>query len=472
MTMMQPVMSDIPPAGGWDPVLMNRRAAFDVFDVAHDGTINSFELTMALMGCDDVRAAVQGINSRQLRDAEIQSAVDRVDIEPGTLITFSDFLKVCEILIHNLAAKQADEEARYEQNILMLEDEVNRARAGSPQSPREETALISCPILHPELGVVQKAFYAFDIDRSGSVSGHEIPRMLQLVGIGPKTKNHDAWATFEKKWHKALRSIYPPKEPNELLNVFDFHDMCMILNPKLVRELPERPPPPPPPVESLSLDELNRMEREEQARRAEEERIRKEEEERIAKSTLHVKAPGGQVFCLLETNTSDSVAMIMKRIEDIEGVPVSQQRLVAQGFEMSPKQTLSDYGVKIGHPQRHKAHTITLLLRAPPAGDIIPARKLVGDLYIKTSVGDIITISAKADDSVGEVMRKVSEITGIPAIRQRIIGNGRYATRHLSHYTCFFILYNTNYQYRELPNFERLREGGVYPGDTVSLLIR
>ena len=37
------------PPQGWDPVIMNRRAAFDVFDVAADGTMNAFELSMALM---------------------------------------------------------------------------------------------------------------------------------------------------------------------------------------------------------------------------------------------------------------------------------------------------------------------------------------------------------------------------------------------------------------------------------------
>eukprot|EP01061_Rhynchopus_euleeides_P009216 TRINITY_DN18349_c0_g1_i1.p1 TRINITY_DN18349_c0_g1~~TRINITY_DN18349_c0_g1_i1.p1 ORF type:complete len:459 (+),score=125.05 TRINITY_DN18349_c0_g1_i1:161-1537(+) len=435
------------PPQGWDPVIMNRRAAFDVFDVAADGTINSFELSMALMGCDDVREAVYVTGIRQLRDAEVQDAMDKVHLEPGGLVTFQEFNQVCEILVHSLAPRKLLEEQRASARAYLENDEVAAARAGSPQSPRGDAAIITSTEHHTELGVVQKAFYSFDIDRSGTVSGHEVPRMLRLVGIGPKNNDKAAWAAFEHQWHLALQSIYPPKDPTELLNVFDFHDMCMVLNPNLIRELPERPPPPPPPVESLSLDELARLEREERQRRAEEERIRKEEEERIAQATLHVKAPSGRIFCLLETSRDDSVAEIMRRIEDIEGVPVAQQRLVAQGWEMSPKQNLRDYGVKIGHPQRHKATTVTLLVRESPQQD--EKRNPVGPLHVRSCFGDTYTINAKADDAVSEVMRRIEEVSGIPHMQQRLVGNGR-----------------------EMCVYERLREAGVFPGDTVFLLTR
>eukprot|EP01059_Diplonema_ambulator_P025911 TRINITY_DN4302_c0_g1_i1.p1 TRINITY_DN4302_c0_g1~~TRINITY_DN4302_c0_g1_i1.p1 ORF type:complete len:455 (+),score=154.01 TRINITY_DN4302_c0_g1_i1:316-1680(+) len=441
---MSGAMGGMPPQG-WDPVLMNRRAAFDVFDVAHDGTINAFELPMALMGCDDVRAAVQIESIRQLREAEIQDACDRIGVRNGGLVTFNEFNQLCEILVHTLRPKQMLKDAIADRCNAELEEMVAYAAAGSPPSPRGETAMITSREFHTELGVIQKAFYAFDIDRSGSVSGHEVPRMLALVGIGPKGKDN---AAFERKWHDALRAIYPPKDPTDLLNVFDFHDMCMILNPNLVRELPERPPPPPPPVESLSLDELARLEREERAKRAEEEKRRREEEERVARSTLHVKAPSGRIFCLLETTADDSVASIMKRIEELEGIPVGQQRLVAQGWEMSPKQYLRDYGVRVGHPQRHKAHTVTLLVRQPPDEKVYP-RNVIGPLYIQTAFNETYTIQAKEEDAVGEIMRRVEEVAGIPVGQQRLVGNGR-----------------------ELVTFERLRDGGISPGDTIFLLLR
>ena len=373
-----------------------------------------------------MREAVQCNGLRQLRDSEVQAAVDCVRIEQGGLVTFQDFNQVCEILVHSLERKRLAEEQRASARAYLAQDEVNAARAGSPQSPRGDKALITSSEHHTELGVVQKAFYSFDVDHSGTVSGHEAPRMLRLVGIGPKqTNDKTAWDKFDAKWQLALRSIYPPKEPTDLLNVFDFHDMCMVLKPSLVRELPERPPPPPPPVESLSLDELARLEREERQRAAEEERVRKEEEERIAQSTLHVKAPSGRVFCLLETKVSDSVLDIMQRIEEIEGVPLAQQRLVAQGFEMDKKKYLSDYGVKVGHPVRHKATTITLLQRTAPLSEAPVDRNPIGQLFVRTSFGDVFTVMARPDDSVETVMGRIEEATGVPLDQQRLVGGGR-----------------------------------------------
>ncbi|KAJ9460693.1 Polyubiquitin [Diplonema papillatum] len=433
---------------GLDPVLLNRRAAFDVFDVAHDGTVNSIELPMALMGCDDVRNAVHVDGVRNIREAEIQDAMDRCQVEPGGLVTFHEFSQICDILVQHLAPKRQRRQLIEDRLELAAEGEVNTCRAGSPESPQADTAIITSKDHFPELGSIQKAFYAFDIDRSGSVSGHEIPRMLRMVGIGPKNNNHDQWAAFAAKWHKALRSIYPPKEPTELINVFDFHDMCIVLKPSLVRELPERPPPPPPPVESLSLDELRRLEMDEKKRRVEEERARREEEERIAHSTLHVKGPSGRIFCLLETSADDTVMDVMQRVEDIEGVPVGQQRLVLNGYEMSPKQCLRDYGVRIGHPQRHKAHTVTLLVRPIPQ-QLDSARNAVGNLYVRTPFNDVYTIHAKRDDGIGEIMRRVEEVSGVPVDQQRLVGNGR-----------------------ELSVLERLRDSHTAPGDTILLLIR
>ena len=396
--------------------------------------------------------------------------MDKVNIQAGAVVTFNEFNQICEILVHSLQAKKMLEEQRQATRELMEADEQAMARAGSPQSPRGDAAIITSSEHHTELGIVQKAFYSFDIDRSGTVSGHEVPRMLRLVRIGPKNNNQEAWQAFEKKWHRALQSIYPPKEPTDLLNVFDFHDMCMVLNPNLIRELPERPPPPPPPVESLSLDELARLEREERMRRDEEERIRKEEEERIAQATLHVKGPTGRIFCLLETSNTDSVAEIMRRIEDIEGVPVAQQRLVAQGWELSPKKHLSDYGVKIGHPQRHKATTVTLLVRSAP--EELQTRNPVGPLYVTSCFGDVFQVNVKAEDSVGEVMRRLEEVSNVPQHQQRLVGNGRYvacvsefenvAFSSVFHYT----------SHREMVVYERLRDCGIAPGDTIFLLIR
>eukprot|EP01062_Namystynia_karyoxenos_P057318 TRINITY_DN4829_c0_g1_i1.p1 TRINITY_DN4829_c0_g1~~TRINITY_DN4829_c0_g1_i1.p1 ORF type:complete len:498 (+),score=204.23 TRINITY_DN4829_c0_g1_i1:92-1495(+) len=438
-----------------NPVLMNRRAAFDVFDVEHNGTINAFELLNALMSCDDVRGAVNSQNKRTLHDAEVQAAIDRVGILPGGVITFQEFAAVCDILVHSLESKRIAEEQRAAQRQRDEEEEVLMAQYGAPPSPRGPKALLWDPDEHPELGPIQRSFYSFDVDHSGTVYGLEVPRMLRLAGIGPKSSDPEVWRKYDRKWKDALASIYPPKEPTDLLNVHDFHDLCMVLEPEVVRELEPRPPPPPPPPpdpDKLTPEELARLEREraeeERRRLEEEERARRAEEVRQRKATLFVLLPNGGACALPETQPGDRVSDLQRRIEEAEGIPASQQRLVCQGWEMSPVETLDTYKVRTGDPRLDKGHVVTLLLRQPTVSEE-NRRGQLGPLTVRSQTGEVWQVTAKEDDAVSEVMNRVAELSGAPATQLRLVGNGR-----------------------ELVPYERLRDAGLAPGDTLVLLFR
>eukprot|EP01065_Artemidia_motanka_P026194 TRINITY_DN3110_c1_g1_i1.p1 TRINITY_DN3110_c1_g1~~TRINITY_DN3110_c1_g1_i1.p1 ORF type:complete len:460 (+),score=188.81 TRINITY_DN3110_c1_g1_i1:67-1446(+) len=440
---------------GGNALLLNRRAAFDVFDVEHNGTVNAFELSRALMACDDVRHAVNAPNKRTLRDAEVQAAMDRIGIEPGGVVTFQEFNTVCEILVHSLDAKRVAEEQRVAMREREVDDEVYMAQAGMPPSPRGPRALLWSEEEHPDLGPIQRAFYAFDVDNSGTVSGHEVPRMLRLAGVGPKSSDASVWQKYERKWHDALASIYPPKEPSDLLNVFDFHDLCLELDPGLTRELAERPPAPPARAaspEGMSAEELARLEaerlEEERRQREEEERRRREEELRARRCTLHVRLPSGAILMVPELTPVDRVGEVARRIEESEGIPAQLQRLVCQGWEMSPVEILDTYKVRLGDPQLDKGHIVTLLLRvqAPPKE---AAGAVLGTITVRSQEGDVWQITGKEDDAVSEVMNRIQEAAGVPATQQRLVGNGR-----------------------ELVPFERLKDAGVSIGDTLVLLYR
>lgn len=344
-------------------------------------------------------------------------------------------------------------------------DEVYMALSGGaipgglPPSPRGPKALIWSNEHHPELGPIQRSFFSFDTDCSGAVSAVEVPRMLKLLGIGPRSDNLDTWRKYDMKWKDALASIYPPKEPTDLICVADFHDLCLELKPGLERELPERKRPQEdglsPSEGGMLPSELAELERqrleEERLRLEEEERARIAEEERARKATLHVQLPDRQVIQVKEVYRSDKVADLARRVEEASGHPVAKQRLICQGYEMNMAETLETYKVRTGHPQIDRGHTVVLLLRKPEAEPLPSERSILGTFTVHSSGGDgrQWQIMAKGDDAIGEVMIRLQEISGVPVNVQRLVGNGK-----------------------ELAPFERLRDCGLGPGDSCVMLLR
>eukprot|EP00198_Chlamydomonas_reinhardtii_P004984 XP_001694320.1 ubiquitin [Chlamydomonas reinhardtii] len=129
---------------------------------------------------------------------------------------------------------------------------------------------------------------------------------------------------------------------------------------------------------------------------------------------LYVKTLTGKTITLQDVHSDLDVYDLKCMIDELEGIPPDEQRLVFAGRQLEDADTLASYNIS-------KESTLHLILRLGHPGVAIQV-----PLYVKTLTGKTITLQdVHSDLDVYDLKCMIDELEGIPPDEQRLVFAGR-----------------------------------------------